>query len=215
MDYEKLILDLKSNYEKSELVNFNFKNNFWFSPILMDYFYELLGFPTKELVEEFISCVISDLKMMLLKETVIYINNFYLLKRNWNVDTEFRDRYYYSYEEFIENMGNFFNKVDMNESEIKKIWAALMEKEKNDHKKQGSLEEYSKLLYKRIPKISFPWFAYSLSRSYEDILLDTQKNKLYVVHSKKLSLINIGENLVPTENARVRVEDAQNSVNMF
>lgn len=200
MDYEKMIRKLKD--EKSSLVKFDLDTDeYWFSQTLIDYLDELLGFPSKDYMEEFISCIVADLKMMLLKEAVISINNFYRLKRNWSFESGFGDSVYYTNEEFREKIGDFTKINGMVEDETI-FWNTINKKEYDQ-------------LHKRIPRITFPWFAFSLCQFYMDLNLDTQKNKLYVVYESTHALKNLENNLLPTPKGENHINDAQRKLDLI
>lgn len=202
MYIEEILNKLQNDYEATSLVKFDLDTDeYWFSDTLLDYFRELLGFPSNDYLEEFVSCMVADLKMKLLKEVVVNINNFYSYRRNWSVGAELRDKFYYTDEEFRNKIGELLQINGLVENED--VFRDIIKQSKY------------KLLHTRMPKIAFPWFAYSLCQFYWSLTLDTQKNKLYVVDVREHALKNVGKNLLPTYDEGNQIKVARKKLHLI
>ena len=159
MDYETLTNQLHCDFEKSDIIDFDFERGEWFiSPPLHRYFDELLGFPEDPYVmKDFLSCMIADLKMMLLADSLIYFNSFYAKKRNWEVSSFFQTDFYYDEETFIEELEKFIDTFKINGGNIR---TGIL------NSPNGKV--FKKVLPRRMPRLAFTWFGFSLCRHYTE-----------------------------------------------
>jgi len=200
MDYELLINQLSTNFNKSDLIRFDFEESeCYIGAPLKRYFDELLGFSEEpHVMHEFVSCLIADLKMMLLADSLIWLNGFYAKKRNWEVDSEFETGFYYCAETFNEKLDYFIDTFKIDDGRIR---ASILNTE------DGRL--FKKLLPKRMPRLAFTWFGFALCRYYTDLTTNPERKTIYVVKGKGMSLQNIGEGVVPDPRGEIIVDQEQ------
>jgi hypothetical protein len=199
MEYGMLINQLSANFNKSDLIHFDFeKSEYFIGAPLRRYFYDLLGFEDSNIIQEFESFLIDDLKMMLLADSLIWLNGYFAKKRNRKGSSNFVKDFYYCDETFIEKLGSFIDIFKINEGNI--LLDIL-------NAENGML--YKKLLPTRMPRLVFTWFGFALCRHYADLTINPERKTINVVRGKVMSLKNIGNKIEPDTQAEKVVNQNQ------
>ncbi|QHJ69225.1 hypothetical protein [Planococcus halotolerans] len=156
-------------------------------------------FPNEKVIKKFLSYFCSDLKMLLLKESVVNISNYFYLNYDNHGDSDVAREMFYDFTSFKSKMLKYALEMELSESDIKGL--------------TFTIEEYKEKIHYKIPKIAFPWYAYALCDSYKEFPAEANDKKIFIINGSCSSLKWTGRSLYSERN--INVEDAQKNFKKF
>jgi hypothetical protein len=137
-------------------------------------------YPSENEMVMFQEILVCDLIMMLLKDATLNLGK--MLSEN-SIDGEkwpFRDDIFFQYSDFKKGVCELAALLDFKEPELKGL--------------EATIEQYKDFIHLKAPKISFPWIAFCLCKTYMYLPVNFKKSEFYLVKEKLLSLKSIGRN---------------------
>ncbi|HDR7223713.1 TPA: hypothetical protein QCX01_002918 [Bacillus toyonensis] len=133
--------------------------------------------PSSNEFDTFQEHLISDLKILLLKDAVLNLSS----NHPEYIYEERKKELFFEFPEFKTKICDLAKSLNFKDNEL----AGL----------QTTIEQFSDFIHFRALKISFPWIAYSLCKTYTDLPINNKKSEFYLVREKNLALKSLGRNL--------------------